>query len=58
MTIGFRVTTSSWRQLQVVLDHEFVRTGLEDVEENEDSEGGDRVREDDDMHELQAGHWV
>ena len=48
--IGFRVTTASWRQLQVALDREFVRTGVKDERSGSESDGEDNV------HDIQAGH--
>jgi hypothetical protein len=48
--IGFRVTTAGWRQLQVALDREFVRTGVKDEDSGSESDGEDNV------HDIQAGH--
>ena len=48
--VGFRVTTAGWRQLQVALDREFVRTGVSDRDFDAESDG------EDDIHDLVAGH--
>jgi hypothetical protein len=48
--IGFRVTTVGWRQLQVALDREFVRTGVKDEDSESDRNG------EDDVHDIQAAH--
>jgi hypothetical protein len=50
--IGFRITTAKWRQIQVALDREFVRTKRKDEDEDDDSE----MEGEDDIHEGQAGH--
>jgi superfamily II DNA helicase RecQ len=50
--IGFRITTAKWRQIQVALDREFVRTKRKDEDAHEDSE----MDGEDDIHEGQAGH--
>jgi len=48
--LGFRITTASWRQLQVAFDREFVRTGLPEEDSDSDGDG------EDDVHDLRAAH--
>ena len=48
--LGFEMRTSDWRQIQVALDREFIRTGMNDLM---DADADDY---EDDSHDLQATH--
>jgi superfamily II DNA helicase RecQ len=50
MRLGFEMRTSDWRQIQVALDREFIRTGMEDLIDPDEDDY------EDDIHDLQAVH--